>query len=87
MRGHLLGTLARTSSTLALAALFIAPGIAAAQTGDTAVNAQPGATEGTAGSTAQQTGQDPVEDGAEITVTGIRAPELIGKDPSPLAVM
>ncbi len=73
MRGHLLGTLARTSSSIAMAALFIAPGIAAAQTGDTAVNAQPGATEGAAGSTVQQTGQDPVEDGAEITVTGIRA--------------
>ncbi len=73
MKGHLLRTLARSSSSIALVALFVAPGVAAAQTTDTATNAQPGATEGTTGSVAQPTGQDPVEDGAEITVTGIRA--------------
>ncbi|WP_242116551.1 TonB-dependent receptor [Sphingomonas lacusdianchii] len=74
MKGHLLHTLARTSSTIALAALFAAPGVATAQTADTATNAQPGATDGTQGSVAQPTGQDPVqEDGGEIVVTGIRA--------------
>ncbi|WP_348976690.1 TonB-dependent receptor [Sphingomonas sp. VNH70] len=74
MRGScLLRSLARSSSTIAIAALFVAPGVAAAQTADTATNAQPGATEGTAGSTAQPTGQDPVAEGDEIVVTGIRA--------------